>query len=180
MSITKKTDSNNNPKEEFSKIYDRYIDSIYRFIFIKVSSAQIAEDICSETFVRGWQVFLKKRGRIKNFRAFLYRIAHNLIVDFYRKNGKIDIVSVDDKNILSDPKLTADHEAFLNSDIEELRKAISLLKDNYQNVIIWHYLDEMSIPEIAKLLHKREGTVRVMLSRALKALKSQLNHRNQV
>lgn len=175
MSVNPKTDSDDNFKEQFSKIYDQYIDSIYRFIFIKVDSSQTAEDICSETFARGWRIFSRKKGRIKNFRAFLYKVAHNLVVDFYRKKNKINVVSVDDSKELSDPALTVDHKSLVNSDIEDIRKALSTLNDTYQNVIIWRYLDEMSISEIATLLHRREGTVRVLLSRALKALKSQLN-----
>jgi len=175
MSTNKDKESSlDSDKEKFSQIYDQYIDSIYRFIFIKVNSQQVAEDICSETFTRGWQIFSKKNDKIKNIRAFLYKIAHNLIVDFYKKKSKVDIIPLDKREEISDPALNADHKALLDSDLQEIQRAISFLKDDYQNVIIWHYLDEMSISEIAHLLHKREGTVRVMLSRALKALKSRL------
>ena len=163
-------------KKEFGDIYDKYIKSIYRFVIIKIHSVQAAEDISSETFIRGWKVFQRKKGRIRNVRAFLYRIARNLVIDFYRREGKSKILSVEGDSIpLVDPKRQPDETALIKSDIDDIEQSLFNLRDDYQNVIIWHYLDEMSVPEIAKLLHRREGTVRVLLSRALKALKSQLS-----
>jgi len=162
-----------NQRKIFSSIYDKYVDKIYRFIFIKVSSQEIAEDLCSETFLRGWQVF-KEREDIENPPAFLYQIARNLIIDHYREKGKAKIVSAEYTPIV-DPREDLEEKANLSSDLEEVRRSLANLKGDYQDVIIYRYLDELSVPEIAKILEKSEGTVRVTLHRALKTLKDEIN-----
>jgi len=71
-----------NYRREFSKIYDQCIDKIYRFIFLKVNSKEIAQDLCSETFLKGWETY-KKNTKIENPSAFLYRIASILVIDYF-------------------------------------------------------------------------------------------------
>lgn len=161
-----------NPRKIFSKIYDEHIDKIYRFIFFKVSSQEIAQDLTSETFLRGWESF-KNGNEIENPQAFLYKIARNLVTDHYREKGKTRIVSADYVKI-TDPRTNLEEKAILNSDLDTIRLALTNLKEDYQNVIIWHYLDNFSISEVAKMLDKSEPAVRVQLHRALKALKNEL------
>jgi len=165
-----------NQRKIFSSIYDKYVDKIYRFIFIKVSSQEIAEDLCSETFLRGWQVF-KEREDIENPPAFLYQIARNLIIDHYREKGKAKIVSAEYTPIV-DPREDLEEKANLSSDLEGVRLSLANLRGDYQDVIIYRYLDELSVPEIAKILDKSEGAVRVSLHRALKTLKDEINKIN--
>jgi len=164
-----------NLRKEFSKIYDKYIDKIYRFIFLKVNSPEVAEDLTSETFLRGWQTFRIQNSefRIQNPPAFLYQIARNLVVDYYREKGRAQVVSADYRII--DPRINLEEKANLNSELEEVRRALANLKDEYQDVIIYRYLDELSVPEIAKVMEKSEGTIRVLLHRALAALRNELH-----
>ncbi|MDD2731862.1 MAG: RNA polymerase sigma factor [Candidatus Pacebacteria bacterium] len=163
----------NNPQEDFSKIYDDNVEKIYRFIFIKVNYQDITEDLTSETFTRCWKIFKENPQRISNIKAFLYQVARNLVTDYYREKGKAQIISADYLPV-SDPDTDLEEKALLNSDFDKIRIALTNINDDYQNVIIWHYLDELSIPEISGLIHKSEGAVRVMLSRALKSLKKEL------
>ncbi len=162
-----------NPRKIFSKIYDQHIDKIYRFIFFKVNSQEIAQDLTSETFLRGWESF-KNGNKIENPQAFLYKIARNLVTDHYREKGKVKIVSADYVKI-TDPRTNLEEKAILNSDLDTIRLALTSLKENYQNVIIWHYLDDLSISEIAKILDKSEEATRVQLHRALKSLRATIN-----
>lgn len=169
-----------NFRKIFSKIYDKYIDKIYRFIFLKVSSPEIAEDLCSETFLRGWRAFKRQETsdkgqgtKIENPPAFLYQIARNLVIDHYREKGKAQFVSAEHARII-DPRINLEKSAYLNSDFEQIRTALVKIKGDYQDVIIYRYLDDLSMPEIAKILDKSEATVRVMLHRALKSLKNEL------
>ncbi len=162
-----------NCQKKFSKIYNQYIDKIYRFIFLKVSSQNIAEDLSSETFLKGWEVFKKGPNKIENPQAFLYQIARNLVTDYYREKGRTQFVSADCVP-LADPGLGLEEKSFLDSDIDKIRIVLANLKEDYQEVIIWRYLDDLSIGEMAKLLNKPEATIRVMLHRALKTLKKEL------
>ena len=163
-----------NLRKNFSKIYDQYIDKIYRFVFLKVNSRDIAEDLCSETFLRGWKSFKNKNNTIENPQAFLYKIARNLITDYYRKNGRTQVVPVESVPI-PDPRNNLEQEAVLKSDFNNVKIALADLKENEQNIIIWHYLDDLPISEISKMLNKTENTTRVQLHRALKSLKSHLS-----
>ena len=163
-----------NLRKIFSKIYDQYIDKIYRFIFLKVNSQEIAQDLCSETFLRGWQTFKEKNEEIENIQAFLYRIARNLVTDHYREKGKAKVISAEYWEV-TDPRQNLEEKSLLKSDFDNIRMALASLKEDYQDVIIWHYLDDLPIPEVAKLLGRTESATRVLLHRALKALKNGLN-----
>ncbi len=158
----------------FSKIYDQYIDKIYRFIFLKVNSQEIAQDLCSETFLRGWEAFRKSNPKIENPSAFLYQIARNLVTDYYREKGRAQVVSAE-FGLIIDPRQNLEEKSLVESDIDRIRMNLANIREDYQNVIIWHYLDDLPIPEVAKLLGKTEGATRVLLSRALKVLKNELN-----
>lgn len=161
-----------NKRKEFSKIYDQYINKIYRFIFLKVSSQEITQDLCSETFLRGWEAFQEEK--IENIQAFLYQIARNLVIDHYREKGRTKVVSPELIPI-ADPSPNLEERAIFNSDLEQVKTALVNLKEDYQNAIIWYYLDDLPIQEVAKMLDKSEETARVTLHRALKALKNEIN-----
>jgi len=162
-----------NLRKMFSKIYDQHIGKIYRFIFLKVNSQEIAQDLTSETFLRGWETFKVKNEEIENIQAFLYRIARNLVTDYYREKGRTQIVSAEFVPVV-DPQPGLEEGAMLRSDLEIIRGALVSLKEEYQDVITWHYLEDLSIPEVAKMLDKTEETTRVTLHRALNALKNEL------
>ena len=165
-----------NVKKIFSKIYDKYVAKIYRFIFLKVNSKETAQDLTSETFLRGWKVFSVQRSAfsVQNPQAFLYRIAKNLVIDYYREKAKIQMVSVQNLPI-ADPQTNLEEKAIQNSDLELVKKAIFNLKDEYQDAIIWYYLEGFSIPEIARILDRSEPATRMLISRAIKNLKAILN-----
>ncbi len=159
-----------NPRKKFAKIYDKYIEKIYRFIFLKVNSPEIAEDLSSETFLRGWKAFQNPK-KIKNPQAFLYKIARNLVIDHYREKGKAQIISAEYASII-DPCQDLAEKAMLTSDVNSIRQALVNVKPDYQDIIIWRYLDEMSISEIAQALDRTDGATRVLLHRAMKALRT--------
>ena len=162
-----------NRQEQFSLIYDEYIEKIYRFVYLKVNSQEMAQDITSKVFINGWESY-NKNQEIKNIGAFLYRIARNMTIDHYREKGKSKIVSVDIDNQIVDSKYDLHEKAILNADIELVKSAIQKIKEDYQDILIWHYLEDIPVAQIADILDKPEGTVRVMIHRGLKALKDEL------
>ncbi len=169
----------NKLKKQFGRIYDKYIEKIYRFIFLKTGSQEIAQDLTSDTFLRGWKAFQKAQDpknnyKIENTQAFLYQIARNLIADHYRRKGKIKIVSTENRAI-TDLSVDLEKKAILSSDMNTIRLALNNLNEDYQNVIIWRYLDGFSTAEVAQIMNKSEQATRVLLHRALKSLKDQVN-----
>ena len=162
-----------NLKEQFGQIYDQYIEKIYRFVYLKVNSQEIAEDITSKVFLNGWESY-SKNPAILNMNAFLYRIARNAVTDYYRESSRTKLVPVENVAEFIDPKVNIHDTVVLSSDIEEIKSAISKLKKDHQDVIILHYLEDMSIQEISQVLEKTPVSVRVTLHRGLKALKEQI------
>jgi RNA polymerase sigma-70 factor (ECF subfamily) len=163
-----------NLRKSYSDIYDKYVKKIYRFVFLKVRSAEIAEDLTSDVFMRGWQAFKENCDKIENIQAFLYQIARNLLADHYRHETKAQFVSVDLAPPIIDAGQDIEEQAFIWSDIERVKTALVKINDDYREVIVWYYLDELRVPEIAKILDKSEPTVRVLIHRALNALKAEL------
>lgn len=161
-------------EQNFIQLYDQCVAQIYRFIFLKTSSVQDAEDLTSEVFFRFWK---NQFENTDNQRALLYRIADNLVTDFYRKRSRKELIFVDPgKNILTDIIDEADliKKAELSLEMKYLVKSIDKIKGEYQNVIIWHYMEDLSIKEIAQILEKSQSSVRVLLYRALNSLKKKL------
>jgi len=170
----------NGDKEAFGEIYDIYVDKIYRFILFKVSSHQQAEDLTSEVFLKFLEKIEKNKAvnekiEIKNLLAFLFQIARNLVIDFYRKKEH-SVVSLDDFPFdIVDKKNNLVDQINLKDDLFTLQMAFKKIKESYREIIVLYYLEEFSISEIAKILDKKEGTIRVLIYRALKALKRELS-----
>jgi RNA polymerase sigma-70 factor, ECF subfamily len=168
----------NKHQRKFSKIYNRYADSIYRFIYIKVSSKETAEDLTSEVFLKTWRVFhLEENKEIKNPRAFLYASARNLVIDHYRAEGRTQIVSIEDSEIkIEDTAQSLEKKETDRSDLAIVQKALARLKPEYQDVIILKHIDGLSTKEIAEILVKSKGAVRIMLHRAMEQLKATIDN----
>jgi RNA polymerase sigma factor (sigma-70 family) len=158
--------------EDFGQIYDQYVTRIYRFIFLKAPSREIAEDLCSEVFVQVFEEFNKTT--IANMQAFLYQVARNIIADHYRKEARTEIVPLEEMDIVGPFEDSLLEDVIVRSEMEEVRKVLVELHDEYQNLIIWRYLDELSIPEIAQIEGKTEGSVRVGLHRAIDSLRNKI------
>ena len=168
----------NKDPEAFGRIYDQYSEKIYRFIFFKVSNIQEAEDITSEVFLKAWQ-YLVDKGKnktIENLNAFLYTVARNSIIDFYRKKSKEAAneaeLNHDAIGQVADKGQDIEEKAAIGSEMQIIQDAIKELKEEYRELITLRYLNELSIKEIAKILDKSRGAVRVSLFRATKTLKS--------
>src|SRR3989338_339297 len=160
-------------QKQFEEIYDKNIEKIYRFIFLKVNSREIAEDLTSEVFTRGWESFRQEKCDIKNHQAFLYQIARNLIVDHYREKSQRQVVPVENVT-LPEQGESLEEQAILTSDVGTVKAALANINEDYREIIVWYYLDELSVPEIAKILNKSEDAVRVQIHRALLALRRQM------
>lgn len=160
-----------NVSEQFSAIYDQYIAKIYRFVYLKVGSQEIAEDITSKVFLSAWKSYSDPNKQIDNMGAFLYRTAGNAVIDHYREKDRSKTVSTDVLPEAVDQGKSLHDMAVLSADVKAVKIAIKKLKKEHQDVIIWHYLEDMPIAEIAELTGRPEGTVRVMLHRGLKDLK---------
>jgi len=164
----------NQDPEAFGQFYDLYVTRIYRFIFFKVNSVSDAQDITSEVFLKLWQC-IKDGKDIKNLNAFTYTIARNSVIDFYRQNNKVEEQIQDEHTNIPDEEKDLLKKQIMDSELSDVLKGLDHLKDEYKEVIILKYLDELSISEIAEVLTRSKGAVRVLLYRATKALKENIS-----
>ena len=164
----------NEVEKEFNRAYFQYIGPIYRFFYLKSDSRESAEDLANETFLRLWKT-LNSGENVKNFRAFLYKIARNLLTDFYRKkSGKAEISLDSVPEIIGSEDLQ--QRVISNSEVDRIKKALQGLKEEYQLVIIWHYLEDIPIKEIALIIDKTEENTSVLLHRALQSLREKISN----
>jgi RNA polymerase sigma-70 factor (ECF subfamily) len=153
----------------FGQIYDELLKPVYRYIYYRVEDA-IAEDLTEETFLRAWQNLKKYKKGKHPFSSWVFKIAHNLVVDYYRKNRVITEIDehMADPNIDRNPA----HQADVKLTNVRLRKVIRKLPDNHQQVIILKYINELSNSEVADAMGKSEGAIRTLQFRALQELRT--------
>lgn len=158
-------------KELFEKCYRQHSKNIFRFIYFKVNDTELAKDFTADTFIKCWKL-LDKGEKIKNSRAILYKIAHGIVIDHYRKKKirkTVPIDSVDEFDLVSNEDLEA--KLSVKQQSEELLGVLKSLKKEYQDILLMYYIDELSVGEISKILDKKENAIRVLIHRAIKALK---------
>ncbi|MFH1565010.1 MAG: RNA polymerase sigma factor [bacterium] len=165
--------------DAFGKVYDIYVNKIYRYIYFKVSSAHEAQDITSEVFLKTWEYLLKGEKKVENLEALFYRIARNLVIDFYRKKEHSDLSVEDLDSQESIARVKGLNEIYRNLDVkfktQEVFEALEKLNDGYCEIIILKYVNQLSTKEISKIINKSRGATRVLAHRALEVLKRLLD-----
>jgi RNA polymerase sigma-70 factor (ECF subfamily) len=158
-------------KAAFGSLYERYLDEIYRYVYFRLFDHQEAEDLTETTFLKAWEALPKSRKKIKNFRAWIYRIARNLIIDDVRKKRP---------EILEDDAVAQENHIQVESILEEkqesqaLVRALAQLEYQYRQVIVLRFFNQVSHAEVADILDIDEGHVRVLQYRGLKRLRQLL------
>ena len=162
-------------KEAFIAAYDAYLDHIYRFVFFKVSSQAEAEDITSQVFLKAWNHIQKSNlTDHKTLKSLLYKIARNTVIDHYRRKSRQLEVSLENQDLAQgeiDESQDIHRKVEIASEYKNISERMKLIKDEYREVILLRYINELSFGEIAEILDKTKGNTRVLLYRAMKALK---------
>lgn len=172
-----------NDRAAFIRAYDLYVDQLYRFIYFKVGNREEAEDLTSAMFLKAWHYILENSLKdYKTLKALFYKISRNLIIDHYRKSKRRETLSLDDETgiKISDEKQDLNHDMELKADILVLETKLPELKDEYREVIILRFINELSIQEIADILDKSRGNVRILIYRSLQALKRLLSQEEKI
>jgi RNA polymerase sigma-70 factor (ECF subfamily) len=157
----------------FGSLYDRYQPAIYRFIVVKVGSREEAEDITHHVFLSAWQKVGTYKHRGHPFSSWLYQIARNLVIDHYR--AKHDDVSLDKLDPDSSIIPAVEHiDVEMKMQLEKVSAAIKELKPDYQDVIILRFVEDLPLKEVAAILKKSEGAIKLAQHRAIIELKKKL------
>ncbi len=163
---------------EFEAAFERYSDELFRHAFLRLSNRERAVELTQETFLKAWG-HLRRGEEIRQYRPFLYRILHNLIIDEYRRHTAVSLDALlEDENtrdgveggLLKDD--TADLEAaMIRHDAHHALATLKKLPPLYRDTLIMRYIDGLSIQEIADACKESENAVSVRLHRGLRKLR---------
>lgn len=164
-------------KERFEKLYRREADAIFRFCLFRTSDRESALDLTQDAFVRFWEAHFKgEDGHIKNERAFLFTIARNLVIDWYRKKKALSLEALMEESeggggaeVLLKFGGLGETESALEA--RWLLEKISELEPIYQQAVYLRFVEDLRPQEIATILGQTENVVSVRISRGLKKLK---------
>ena len=163
--------------EAFGCLYERYLESIYRYIRTRVAEDRTAEDLTETVFLRSFESISRYKEKGLRFSAFLYQIARNLLVDHYRqKEEELPLESADQ---ISVSPSRIDDIIVIQDQVDRLRVGLEALPEEYREIIRLRVLLELSTTECAEWIGRSEGAVRVLLHRAMKALKRQVVKDNE-
>lgn len=162
-----------NIRQKYLEIYDKYADAIFRYCFFKTSDRQTAFDISQETFMKLWEYMISGK-QIENIKAFMYRVAGNTIIDNYRKKKSISLEMILDKGFDARSETDTKLEMEKISDGEQAMRLLRTMEDKYCKVLMFRFVDDLSIKEIAQVLGETENNISVRISRGLDKLKKLL------
>ena len=153
-------------------LYDEYYDKIARYIFVRIGDRAEAEDLAGEVFLKALQSLGSYKERGIPMRAWLFKIAHNLVVDYLRQAAKRKTVPIDAVEVvaISDPQATAE----INMERTRLAKALAQLTPSQRQVIELRFFGGLTSEEVGRILNKRGGAVREMQRVAIRQLRQLL------
>ncbi len=155
--------------DAFGRLYDMYVDRVYRHLYYRVGNVADAEDLTQQVFLKAWQAIDRYKKTASPFVAWLMTISHNLVVDFYRT--KKDKTYLEAEVVADDLASSPEQVAEARYVQQQLRRVILQLPGEQQQVILLRFIEGFEFKEIASLLGKSDGAIRVILHRALARLR---------
>lgn len=157
--------------DEFTELYEQYFEKIYRFIYYKTHHQQTAEDLTSQVFIKTLENIGRFNPRKGLFSSWLYRIARNKVIDYYRtKKNESDIAGFWD--LKSGEKIDYDLEN--KEKLDEVKQYLDKLKPEQREVMVMRIWDGLSYQEIAEILNKKEANCKMIFSRTMKKLREEI------
>jgi RNA polymerase sigma-70 factor (ECF subfamily) len=164
-----------NDKEAFGQLYELYYDRIYNYVFYRTSNVVEAEDLTARIFERAMKHIGNYQDQGVPFSAWLYRIAHNLVANWYRDNSRRTFVAIEDVSqwVITDhgPEFAAQ----LTEDRERLLEAIGRLPSDRQELLMFKFVERLSNAEIGEIMGRSEGAVKSLYHRTLLVLREDLS-----
>lgn len=168
----------NGDSEAFGELYEHFFDSIFKYIYRRVSDLHTAEDLTEEVFMKAFQS-IGSLSKPELFVSWIYTIARNKLTDYYRQNSaNPNEGSLDEAWHIADSSPLPDSKTNTAMEVKALFAAMENLPQRYREVLELKFIQELETEEIAKILKKNNGAVRIMQMRAIERLKKILHSRN--
>jgi RNA polymerase sigma-70 factor (ECF subfamily) len=159
-------------KVALASLYEQYYDRIVRYIFVRINNQSEAENLGGDVFLRVLQSLDSYRGRREQMRAWLFKIAHNLVVDYLRKISRRREISINEVEIPD--KLNVEEVVEAKLEVNRLSQALKQLTPAQREVIGLRFFAGFSSAEVGKMLGKSSGAVREMQRAAVQTLREQM------
>ena len=159
-------------EEAFTQLYEEYFTKIYRYVALRIGNEMEAEDIAQQVFLRALQSIGSFKWRGVPFSSWLFRIAHNQVVDYLRRKAKRTTVPLNEVQVFADHNPQEEVEQEL--DLERLAAAVNHLTKAQREVISLRFTGELSTAETAKVMGKSQGAVKALQHSAIVALRKTL------
>jgi len=156
-----------------SDLYEHYRESVFRFLYYRVGDVQVAEDLTSEVFLRMVRAIGGYRPRGIAFDAWLFQIARNQAIDYYRKQSREQNVPLEEELFVANEGIEKMIDGKFNN--ESLVQALRHLNESQRDVMVRRFVNEMPIAQVAQTLHKSEDSVKALQRRGLIALREILS-----
>ncbi len=160
--------------EAFTFIYNTYLTPIYRFIYFRVKQKDEAEDLTQAVFVKAWQALGTYQDQGHSFSAWLYRIARNTIIDYWKKRKDIIVEDVSTVSFDHGTDDALEDEVYTGQMMDLVREHMHHLSEEQQTILTLKFINELTNTEIEEITGKTQEAIRALQYRALKALKEQL------
>lgn len=167
--------------QAFGALYERYVGKIYSYLYYRTGNAHDAEDLTARVFQRALANLDRYTSRGLLFSAWLYRIAHNLLANWHRDQGRRQHLPLTDATLADLPTLRADAPEAVAERRQEraaLLAAIRRLPEERQQLVLLKFVDRLSNAEIGAILNRSEGAVKSLYHRTLLALRDELSRAN--
>jgi len=157
-----------------SELYDRYEAKIFNYIYRRTGDEVLAEDFTSQVFLKMLESIRDQKAWHSSFSGWLYRIAHNLVIDHYRRKERQSAVELEDTSPVTSDEAPLEVKVEQTLDAERLRSAIRRLTEEQAEVVSLRFLEGYSISEVAAMMNRTEGAVKALQYRAVATLRSML------
>ena len=165
--------------EEFGAIYERYVYKIYTYIYYRTGNIHDAEDLTTNVFMRAMNHLPKYTDRGLPFSSWLYRIAHNLVSNWYRDQKRCEVISLQNSSVPENPSNNPVNIAASNEDTEMLLGVIRSLPPDRQELLILKFVEKLSNKEIGLTMRRSEGAIKSLYHRTLISLRKNLKNGNK-
>lgn len=160
--------------KEFLELYKNHVEPIKKYIFYKVGNRMVAEDLEQETFLRIWRHMKKSKENIRNSKNFAYRVAGNLIIDYYRQKAKTEIPLEDIPEHKTRTEATQPKKIDSELARKIFEKNIDKIEDKYKKILVLRYIHGASIDEVCRITGKSPNYISVLTHKGIKQLKQKI------
>ena len=158
-------------EQSYLKSYEELADPLFRHIFFRVHTKEVAQDLLQDTFTRVWQ-YISEGKTIDNMKAFLYRTAHNLVIDYYREKKEVSLDAMHEEGF--DAPDTRSNSPYVGAEMAQFEKALATLPEDYREAVRMRLVEDLTPEEIAEVLGEKANAVSVRIHRGVEMIRKEM------